>query len=211
MDMKSKKGVTLVEVVTAVAIMAIILVPVSLVFTTAYSNFTVQSDKVTAQQSARQVLFGKNVNLCGIMNGIMGDLERSDAASSKIDIGDGSTTTASSISIHYKDDTGKSGTKKYSLNGNKLDYSDSNIKPSNPSSPRGGSVDYFNGEKSPNDKEVNVTDFVVEKVNKITDTPTGTDKKTDTDLIRITVTVLCGRSGDITLQSSYRIPNIERP
>ena len=208
MDIRSEKGLSLVEVVVTVAIMAIIIVPISLVFTTAYTNFTKESDKVAAQQAARDVLYGNNVNSYGVMNGIMGDLERSDAASSKIHIGDDdSTTTASSISIDYKDALGDSGTKKYSLIGNKLVYSDSNIKPNNYSM-TGEVVDYFNSEKSSNGHDVVVKDFVVEKVKKVTDS--AIDKDTDTDIIKITVTVTCGQSGDITLQSSYRIPNIER-
>jgi len=193
MDIKSKKGASLVEVIAAIAIMAIIMVPISLVFTTAYSSFIGQSDKVAAQQSAREVLYGKGMSSYGVM----GDLERSNVPSGEITIG------GTSVLIPFTEVVGGvevTGFKKYSFDGSVLYYEETGK----------SVVDYFDSETSSNGSEVRVTDFQAQKVNKVKDPVTGIDKETETDLIQITVTVICGKSGKITLQSSYRIPNIEK-
>jgi prepilin-type N-terminal cleavage/methylation domain-containing protein len=74
MDNKSQKGVTLTELIVSIAILGIIVVPISLVFTSGYSSFFKESNKMTAQQCAREALYGKGINSYGIM----GDLERCD-------------------------------------------------------------------------------------------------------------------------------------
>jgi prepilin-type N-terminal cleavage/methylation domain-containing protein len=200
MDIRSNKGLTLVEVVVAVAIMAIIIVPISLVFTTAYTSFIDESDKVAAQQGARDVLYGKGINSFGIM----GDLERSDATSDLIKIGeliDINDPDKGGRSIRItetsKDVSGNtiSVVKKYSYNGGVLFY-DYDVNDSNQE------VNFFLKEKSSNGHDVIVRNFLAQKVVKVTGS-------TDTDVIKITVTVTCGQSCDITLESSYRIPNIE--
>ncbi|HEY5583137.1 MAG TPA: prepilin-type N-terminal cleavage/methylation domain-containing protein [Ruminiclostridium sp.] len=211
MDIKNKKGLTLVEVVVTVAILAIIMIPISLVFTTAYASFIGESDKVTAQQSAREILYGKGINSYGIM----GYLERSDATSSSIIIGtelNDVNATGHSISIKDYNVTSTGQTKIYYYEQEaipniwKLKYkiiaSDGLTVLSD--------VDYFINDKSSNGKTVEVKDFVVEKVKRTDGTAPATATDKDTDLIKITVTVACGRSGNITLQSSYRFPNIER-
>jgi len=215
MDIKSKKGVTLVEVVVAVAIMAIIMVPISLVFNTAYTNFIVESDKVAAQQGAREVLYGKGMNSYGVM----GDLERSNATASDdlIKIEDpivlGSPNKGRSISITEVTDAGNGQTKKYYY---EFDVADDSWKLKYKIIYPDGSTsedDYFANATSSNNRQVKVTGFEVEKKAKGADIDTDPDpaKVTiiDKDVIKITVTVACGKSGDITLQSSYRIPNIE--
>lgn len=214
MDIKSKKGATLVEVVAAVAIMAIIMLPISLVFTTAYTNFIGESDKAEAQQCAREVLYGKGINSYGVM----GDLERSNATATNdfIKIKDPIDTSnpdkgGRSISITEVTAAGTGQTKIYYYMQDattliwKLKYKII--------APDGinviSDIDYFADEKSSNDKEVNVTGFEAAKIAKGTIIDTTTGIKTDTDVINITVTVTCGSSGSITLESSYRIPNIE--
>jgi prepilin-type N-terminal cleavage/methylation domain-containing protein len=206
MDIKSKKGVTLVEVIAAVTIMAIILVPVSLVFITAYSNFIGQSDKVAAQQSAREVLYGKGFSSYGIM----GDLERSSANSENItieDFIDEHMPDKGGRSILIKESTTEvSGTTKvirYTYYDDKgvLYYKEKEATTD---------INYFDNEKSSNDHEVNVTGFEAVKITKGTVIDATTGIKTDTDMIKIIVTVACGRSGNVTLQSSYRIPNTEK-
>lgn len=189
MNIKSKKGMTLVEVIATVAIMAAIMVPISLIFTTAYSNFITESDKSTAQKSARAVLYGKGLYGNGLISyGVMGDLQRSNVGGSKIKIGDGDTNRGNSISIL---DNSNSPIQTYKFDGSKLKYIYINDK--------GSTVeeDYF--ENDPSDKkEVKVLDFIVEKKEK------GTD--IDNDLVEVYIEVECGKSGKIALESSYRIP-----
>lgn len=72
MNIRCQKGVTLVELVTALAIFAIIITPISMVFNIGYSRFFKESDNVIAQEGARQILYGNGIN----SNGIMGDLAR---------------------------------------------------------------------------------------------------------------------------------------
>lgn len=197
MNIKGKKGVTLVEVVVTVAILAIIIVPISLVFNTAYSSFIGETDKVTAQQSARELLYGKGINSYGIM----GDLERSNTTSQAIIVGDVTEDiNAIGPSISIKDDTGATKVYTYvpdAVLGGKLFY-----KTITPGGLTVSDVDYFDNDKSSNGRDVMVNDFIAEKIKK--------DSVTDTDMIKITVTVACGKSGNITLESSYRFPNIEK-
>lgn len=211
MNIRSEKGVTLVEVVVAIAIMGIIMIPISLVFTTAYTNFTKESDKVAAQQGARDVLYGKGI----YSYGVMGDLERSDATSGEIVLDDRISDSASPDFNKYRSikitETGTGQTQKYYYMQDTATLSwmlKYKIMASNGIDVI-SDINYFLDEKSSNGHDVKVTNFVAEKVNKVTDPATGTDKETETELINITVTVTCGQSGDITLQSSYRIPNIE--
>lgn len=205
MDIRSEKGLTLVEVIAAITIMGIIMIPISLIFTTAYTNFTNESDKVAAQQAARAVLYGKGINSYGVM----GDLERSDASSDLIKIEELIDTNDPNkggrsirITESFKDVSGNtvSVDKKYRFSGGEFlydyDLSDSNLE-----------VNYFANEKSTNGHDVKVENFLVENRKKGTDINGIT---IDTDVIKITVTVTCGNSGEITLESSYRIPNIEK-
>jgi prepilin-type N-terminal cleavage/methylation domain-containing protein len=203
MNIKSKKGVTLIEVIAAVAIMAIIIIPISLVFTTSYMNFIKESDKTEAQKSARAVLYGKGFDSYGVI----GDLERSDAISSSITIGDmiDSSSGHSITIIEYSDNGTKivKTTTYYYDSVNHILKQKISDNTGNPVSDE----DYFKGEESTNGNTIEVTDFVVKRVAKGTDVDATT---TDADLINITATVTCGQSGGIKLQSSYRIPDIER-
>lgn len=197
MNIKSKKGMTLVEVIATVAIMAVIMVPISLIFTTAYSNFIAESDKSTAQKSARAVLYGKGLYGNGLISyGVMGDLQRSNASGDKITIGNliNQNIEYKGHSISISDNNGL--LYRYSLNGTKLEYeyrdSDGNLV----------TEDYLT-EKSSNEREVKVLDFTVEKIEKGTNVK---GKIIDNDLIKVSVEVECGQSGIISLESSYRIP-----
>lgn len=200
MNIKCKKGMTLVEVIATVAIMAAIMVPISLIFTTAYSNFITESDKSTAQKSARAVLYGKGLYGNGLISyGVMGDLQRSNVGGSKIEIGyniNGDTNRGNSISIL---NNSNSPIKTYKFNGTKLEYIYINDK-GNPVQ-----EDFF--EKDTSDKnEVRVLDFIVEKQKKGTIIDPITKSATDNDLIKVYVEVEYGKSGKIALESSYRIP-----
>ncbi len=188
MNIKSKKGMTLVEVIATVAIMAVIMIPISLIFSTAYSNFITESDKSMAQKSARAVLYGKGLYGDGLISyGVIGDLQRSNVSGDKILLGNLVTNKYHSISI--SDNNGL--LYKYSLKGNKVEYiywdSSGNLV----------KEDYLN-EKSVYKKDVKVLDFVVEEIGK------GTN--IDNDLIKVYIKVECGKSGPIELESSYRIP-----
>lgn len=193
MDIKNKKGMTLVEVVATVAILAIIMVPISLIFSTTYRNFNVESDKATAQESAREVLYGKGFYYGSY--GVIGDLQRSNADLNKIkfDLLDvNNNNIGRSIAI-----TGDDGiTKRYSFRSGILyyepDVTDLSVYNNNPDN------NYLK-EKSPNEREVKVIDFSVEK--KVKDSNSNVN-----DLIIVTVKVECGQSGEIALESSYRIP-----
>lgn len=195
MNIKSKKGMTLVEVIATVAIMAVIMVPISLIFTTAYSNFITESDKSTAQKSARAVLYGKglygNDGNGSISYGVMGDLQRSNVGGNKIRIGDNINADTNIGNIISILDNSNSPIQTYKFDGSKLKYIYINDK--------GSTVeeDYF--ENYPSDKkEVKVLDFIVEKKEK------GTDIAND--LVEVYIEVECGKSGKIALESSYRIP-----
>ncbi len=204
MDIKSKKGMTLVEVIATVAIMAAIMVPISLIFTTAYSNFITESDKSTAQKSARAVLYGKGLYGNGLISyGVMGDLQRSNVGSSniKIDLLLDNNNLNKGRSIAITGDDGK--TKRYSFKDGILYYEPdvtnfSEIKPQ-PS-------DNYLSEKSTNDRDVKVLDFIVEKKIKGVDKDPITQALIANDLIEVYVEVECGKSGKIALESSYRIP-----
>lgn len=203
---KSIKGLTLIEVVVSLAILAIIMVPISLVFTTAFSGLINEADRITAQQSAREILYGKGPNSYGIM----GDLDRSDATGDEITIGEligGSGTVGRSISI--KDQTS---IKKYKftpdgVNGGKLIY-----EITAPDKSIVLNKDYFEDDRSSNGNKVEVKKFTAEIIKKGTDIDADPAKvaETDTDMVKIQLTVSCGRSGDINLESSYRIPYIEK-
>jgi prepilin-type N-terminal cleavage/methylation domain-containing protein len=51
-----KKGVTLVEVIAAITILGIILTPLTSIFYMGYKNYFVENDRMTAQQSAKEVI-----------------------------------------------------------------------------------------------------------------------------------------------------------
>ncbi len=192
MNLKSNRGVTLVEVIVTIAILAIIVIPVSTIFSTAYSSFIAEADKITAQQSAREILYGKGINSYGVM----GDLERSNATVGDVLIDNSAAAMAGrSISITYD-------------NGEILQYSfrtdsDGELQLLYKNA-AGNEENYFGNDKSSNNNPVIVKSFVVSKVNKLTD-----DIELDNYVLNISVTVWCGRSGDISLQSTYRFPDIE--
>ena len=199
MDIKSKKGMTLVEVIATVAIMAAIMVPISLIFTTAYSNFITESDKSTAQKSARAVLYGKGLYGNGLISyGVMGDLQRSNVGGSKIKIVDINDDTNRENSISILDNS-NSPILTYKFDGTKLEYIYINDK--------GDTVkeDYFENDSS-DKKEVKVLDFSVEMKKKGIDKDPITQALIANDLIEVYVEVECGKSGKIALESSYRIP-----
>ena len=199
MNIKSKKGMTLVEVIATVAIMAVIMVPISLIFTTAYSNFITESDKSTAQKSARAVLYGKGLYGNGLISyGVMGDLQRSNVGGSKIKIVDINDDTNRENSISILDNS-NSPILTYKFDGTKLEYIYINDK--------GDTVkeDYFENDSS-DKKEVKVLDFSVEMKKKGIDKDPITQALIANDLIEVYVEVECGKSGKIALESSYRIP-----
>jgi hypothetical protein len=197
MDIKSTKGVTLTEVIAVVTIMLMIILPLSYVFTTAYTSFITESDKAAAQQAAREILYGKGFGY----HGVMGDLERCNATSREIIVGGDTHDVAfsgQSISIP-DDDTG--GVIRYtfipdSTNGGRLVYekldSESHLILS----------ENYIGENWTNGKII-INDFSIQKIKR---TDAGTD---DNDKITVTVVVSCGKSGNITVESSYRLPEIE--
>lgn len=184
MNIKSQKGITLTEVIVTLAIMAIIAAPITMVFTTAYTSFINESDKNTAQQYAREVMFGDGLN----SKGIIGELEGSNASTIGINV------SPQSISIR-QNDTGAA--IKYEYQPIESDYG--TLIYTNAS---GAAIDLFNNAKSGNGFDVKLNEFFVEKVVKTADT--------DTDLINITLKLSCGNSGIITLKNSYRIPAYER-
>ena len=199
MNIKSKKGMTLVEVIATVAIMAAIMIPISLIFSTAYSNFITESDKSTAQKSARAVLYGKGLYGNGLISyGVIGDLQRSNVGGDKITI-DQDPITKKWRTISIADNKGL--LYKYSFDGTDLWYgyrNDSDV----------WIQDVYLTEKSSNNKDVKVIDFAVDKKQKGTDIDEDPTTQTiiDNDLIKVYVKVECGKSGPIELESSYRIP-----
>jgi hypothetical protein len=203
MNIKSIKGMTLVEVIATVAIMAAIMIPISLIFTTAYSNFIAESDKSTAQKSARAVLYGKGLYGNGLISyGVMGDLQRSNVGISniKIDLLDaGNPNKGRSIAITGDDNK----TKRYSFIGGIL-YYEPDVSDLSKVDPK--LDDIYLDEKSSNDREVKVLDFIVEKKIKGIDKDPTTQALLENDLIVVYVKVECGQSGKIDLESSYRIP-----
>ena len=199
MNIKSKKGMTLVEVIATVAIMAAIMIPISLIFTTAYSNFITESDKSTAQKSARAVLYGKGLYGNGsISYGVMGDLQRSNVSGNKIVIADLFDGNKGRSIVIYSDDK----TKRYSFKDGILYYEPDVTDLSKDPEPD----DNYLNEKSSNDRDVKVLDFIVEKKIKGVDKDPITQAVIDNDLIEVYVEVECGKSGKIALESSYRIP-----
>jgi len=71
--LKGKKGTTLVELISAIAILGIILAPISLIMTRGYSSYLTESDTMLAQDKARE-----------LMDSIIKDLREND--STDIDI-----------------------------------------------------------------------------------------------------------------------------
>ncbi|EPR09950.1 prepilin-type N-terminal cleavage/methylation domain-containing protein [Ruminiclostridium papyrosolvens] len=189
MNIKSEKGVTLTEVIGAVTILMILMVPLSFIFTTTYDKCVVEADKVAAQQVAREILYGDGINF----NGIMGDLEKSNAK-----IGDlhKSNSKSSEVVIEDIPPDGCSISIPAS-NGIREYLYDSNV---------GGGVVLYNGkrinDKSSSGKEINITGFTVQPIYK--------NDLNDNDQLRVQVRVLCGKSGIVEVESSYRFPNIEK-
>lgn len=183
MNIKSEKGVTLTEVIGAVTILMILMVPLSFIFTTTYNKCVVEADKVAAQQVAREILYGDGINY----NGIIGDLEKSNAKigteSSDVNIDD-TLPARCSISIPASD-------------GNRVYLYDSNVE---------GGVVLYNGktinEKSSSGKDTKIVGFNLQKILK--------NDFYDHDQLRIQVKVSCGKSGNVEVESSYRFPNIEK-
>ena len=176
MNIKSEKGATLTEVIGAVTILLILMVPLTFIFTTTYARCVLEADKAAAQQVAREVLYGDGINF----NGIIGDLEKSNAKSNKVVINE----EGCSISI-----PANSGFREY------LYEPDSN----------GGVIKYnglsING-KSSSGKEIEIIDFTLQKILK--------NDFNDHDQLRVQVKVACGKSGIVEVESSYRFPNIEK-
>ncbi|PYG85643.1 prepilin-type N-terminal cleavage/methylation domain-containing protein [Ruminiclostridium sufflavum DSM 19573] len=204
MNIKSNKGMTLVEVIATVAIMAAVMIPISLIFTTAYSNFITESDKSEAQKSARAVLYGKGLYGDGLISyGVIGDLQRSNVSGEKIIIEDFDTVELKKgRRISISDDKGLKC--RYSLEGTKLEY-EYRIEKS-------GKYEFITEdyltEKSVNKKDVKIIDFTVEKKEKGTDIDNDPETQTiiNNDIIEVCIKVECGQSGVIILESSYRIP-----
>ncbi len=180
MNIKSEKGVTLTEVIGAVTILLILMVPLTFIFTTTYAKCVVEADKVAAQQVAREILYGDGINF----NGIIGDLAKSNAKigakSSEVNI----PLNGCSISIPAS-------------NGNREYLYDSNV---------GGGVVLYNGkrinEKSSSGKDIEIVGFHLQTILK--------NNFNDHDQLRVQVRVSCGKSGIVEVESSYRFPNIEK-
>ncbi|WP_024831781.1 hypothetical protein [Ruminiclostridium josui] len=141
MNIKSEKGVTLTEVIGAVTILLILMVPLSFIFTTTYTKCVVEADKAAAQQVAREVLYGDGINF----NGIIGDLGKSNSKCSEVVIKD-ILPDGCSISI-----PSGNGITEY------LYETDSS-----------GGVIKYNGkrinEKSSSGKEIKIIDFYLQKI-----------------------------------------------
>ena len=177
MNIKSEKGVTLTEVIGAVTILLMLMVPLTFIFTTTYTKCVVEADKVAAQQVAREVLYGDGINF----NGIIGDLENSNPKSSEVVniLPNGcriSIPANSGFREYLYEQKSSGGVIKY--NGNRIN------------------------EKSSSGKEINITDFTVQLINK--------NDLNDNDQLRVQVRVSCGKSGIVEVESSYRFPNIEK-
>ncbi len=179
MNIKSEKGVTLTEVIGAVTILLILMVPLTFIFTTTYARCVLEADKAAAQQVAREVLYGDGINF----NGIIGDLEKSNAKSGEVVIED-KLPDGCSLSI-----PDNKRIREY------LYEPDSN----------GGVIKYnglsING-KSSSGKEIEIIDFTLQKILK--------NDFNDHDQLRVQVKVACGKSGIVEVESSYRFPNIEK-
>lgn len=138
MNIKSEKGVTLTEVIGAVTILMILMVPLSFIFTTTYDKCVAEADKVAARQVAREIMYGDGINF----NGIIGDLEKSNSISSEVIIND----DGCSISI-----PSNKGSIEYLY-----DSEDS------------GGIIKYNGkrinDKSSSGKEIKVTGFTLQKI-----------------------------------------------
>ncbi len=143
MNIKSEKGVTLTEVIGAVTILLILMVPLTFIFTTTYAKCVVEADKAAAQQVAREVLYGDGLNF----NGIIGDLEKSNSKISEVVIED-ILPDGCSISI-----PSNKGIREYlykpGSNGGVIKYNGTSI-----------------NEKSSSGKEINITDFTVQPIYK---------------------------------------------
>ena len=82
-----KKGVTLVEVIAAITIVGIILTPLTSIFYMGYKNYFVENDRMTAQQSAKEVI-----------DTIIGDLRLYENENTEVD-----TLTGKSLTIKDSD------------------------------------------------------------------------------------------------------------
>jgi prepilin-type N-terminal cleavage/methylation domain-containing protein len=56
MRKNTRKGMTLVELITAMTILGIILTPLTGIFYFGYRNYYVENDRMTAQQSAKEIV-----------------------------------------------------------------------------------------------------------------------------------------------------------
>ncbi len=180
MIIKAEKGATLTEVIITVALLMIIMAPISLIFVTAYSSYIEENDKAAAQQGAREILYGNSINF----HGILGELERSGAASKDVlidDVTEDIDATGSRIIIKNTD----SGEEKRFVF---VPGEDGKIT-------NGAGVSY-------NEPSIIVDGFVVEKLKR--------NALNDGDRLKITVVVHCGNSESVSYTSTYRFPNIEK-
>ncbi|ACL76738.1 hypothetical protein [Ruminiclostridium cellulolyticum] len=138
MNIKSEKGVTLTEVIGAVTILLMLMVPLTFIFTTTYSKCVVEADKAAAQQVAREVLYGDGINF----NGIIGDLEKSNSPISEV------VTNGCSISIPSNTES-RDYLYEPDANVGVIKYNGKRI-----------------NDKSSSGKEINVTDFTVQLIYK---------------------------------------------
>ncbi len=179
MNIKETKGATLTEVIITVAILMIIMAPISLIFITSYTSYINENDKATAQQSAREILYGNSINSYGILS----DLERSGAMSKDIYI-DGVTDDidVSGTSLLIKNITSGEEKKYIFEPGEKGKLTN------------GAGVIY-------NDPSVIVDAFVVQKLKR--------NSENDCDSLKILIEVHCGNSGKVSYESTYRFQDIE--
>lgn len=87
-----KKGLTLVEVITSLAILGIIMTPLTSIFYLGYRNYFVENDRMTAQQTAREVI-GR----------IMDDLRAYENENTEVDLLTGRTLTIKD-SVNFPED-----------------------------------------------------------------------------------------------------------
>lgn len=88
-----KKGLTLVEVIASLAILGIIMTPLTSIFYMGYKNYFVENDRMTAQQTAKEVV-GR----------IIDDLRAYENEYTEADTSSGKTLTIKD-SVNFPEDT----------------------------------------------------------------------------------------------------------
>lgn len=102
MRLGNNRGFTLTELIMTIAVLGVIMVPVSLVLIQGYQSYYVESDSMDAQREAREIMYGDGVT----SHGIIGVLREND----------GSAVNVQDYKDQNGNDTGE--TNVMSINGN---------------------------------------------------------------------------------------------